>query len=806
MARIIDYPEKTSPGSDDYFLLDSSSDGTKKISAGNVATSAISRVETSVLNWNSVNVIATYGNHISKTISGITFTWISDDTVRVSGTATWPAYTDIYFSDNEIPFWIKQGKKYHVKTNAVNVDIKGYKYVDGSLITPAFFSSKNDSEFVLPSDATGLILRLYVSNGTTVDETDTISMWTSLSNGELEEYINRISPIVDVPLARPSQVTNNGVTYSYDSENDNYSVIGTATGLSYRNIYENVAALPDQIKAGNSYLVNIESTDDNIYCQAFIYYYNGETTTSYNVISNKTFLLAIPKNAVGLIFRIRVYEGTTANGTVKYVFSKDTTSAYIYSGKDVPVNYGSMTNISNRYTDCNDVKENCILFVSSTGGVTTLSNYAFAAAGWLKTINLPNTKNNWFFQIAYPFSANSNKIHYRSCNTTGWTAWTPVGNDENGRVVYNVTQNINRDEIANTYNITTSPVITTDTNGWLNAVDTDTETETGKTDMTGAIMSMLNSTGYCHLSSGIFYVSGNIYMPPHSKIEGCGDTTIRLLSSVESGYIIQPSFGCCIDSIKFSGGYGEPANLYTENAESLGSRHGVYIVANADKKTSHAQVTSNNNKVLDCYFENFDGSAIYMANTGGSVAGYLSVVNTNIYYCMVGINIDWYSEYNKFTNMIIRKCNHACINNGGNNVFTNCTFHGVVGFLIDNSGNDKSNNAHGTCSACTFNHINNGNNPSELGMGDGILIKNATNGFIFTGCQIWYGKIIIEDSRGISVSNTLIGGNSPVVTVTGSYPAFFSDCIFHQSPTITATSGTVFDNCRLDTTGELINA
>lgn len=73
MARIIDYPEKTSPGSDDYFLLDSSSDGTKKISAGNVATSAISRVETSVLNWNSVNVIATYGNHISKTTSGTVF-------------------------------------------------------------------------------------------------------------------------------------------------------------------------------------------------------------------------------------------------------------------------------------------------------------------------------------------------------------------------------------------------------------------------------------------------------------------------------------------------------------------------------------------------------------------------------------------------------------------------------------------------------------------------------------------------------------------------------------------------------------
>ena len=37
MARIIDYPEKTSLGSDDYFLLDSSSDGTKKIKASLLA-------------------------------------------------------------------------------------------------------------------------------------------------------------------------------------------------------------------------------------------------------------------------------------------------------------------------------------------------------------------------------------------------------------------------------------------------------------------------------------------------------------------------------------------------------------------------------------------------------------------------------------------------------------------------------------------------------------------------------------------------------------------------------------------------
>ena len=38
MGRILDYPEKPSPGLNDYLLVDSSSEGTKKISAGNIVT------------------------------------------------------------------------------------------------------------------------------------------------------------------------------------------------------------------------------------------------------------------------------------------------------------------------------------------------------------------------------------------------------------------------------------------------------------------------------------------------------------------------------------------------------------------------------------------------------------------------------------------------------------------------------------------------------------------------------------------------------------------------------------------------
>ena len=168
--------------------------------------------------------------------------------------------------------------------------------------------------------------------------------------------------------------------------------------------------------------------------------------------------------------------------------------------------------------------------------------------------------------------------------------------------------------------------------------------------------------------------------------------------------------------------------------------------------------------------------------------------------CKAGINVDYYSEYSKFTNVITYKCYYACINNGGNNVFVGCTFHGTIGFQMEG----LANAAHGSVVGCTFNHIDNWNRPSTLGGGTAILAKNVVHGFIFTGCQIWYGSIDLRASRGIAFSDCLLGGNSPEISVTGPYPAFFENCIFNAAPTITATASTKFDNCYLASDGSII--
>lgn len=400
---------------------------------------------------------------------------------------------------------------------------------------------------------------------------------------------------------------------------------------------------------------------------------------------------------------------------------------------------------------------------------------------------------NWCKQFFYALTEGKSWVRTFS-NGVKKTDWV-LSEGGNGNT-YNVTQEISRDTYQNTYNITTSPQITTDSNGWLQAVDNESTDEANATDMTGPIMSMLNSTGYCKLGPGTFYVSGNINMPNNAMLEGCGNKTIvRLLSSVTSGYIVRLTQYNTVKDIRFSGGKSIPTNLYTDGT-NLGSRHGIYLIANADNKED-AQPQALQNFITNCFFDNFDGSAFYTHNTGGGLQNSVTFTDSYITHCRVGINIDYYAEYGKYSQIITFQCYYACINNGGNNVFTGCTFHGVVGWLTDNSGNDKSNNQHGSCVGCTFNHIDNMNNPGVLGNGKAVHIINGVAGFIFTGCHLWYGNVYIENSQGVQFSDCLFGNNAIEIQVTGSYPAFFFDNIFWTTPTLDVITGCKFEGNHL---------
>ena len=752
--------------------------------------SDVSKINRALSVYNCYDYVSGMDNR-TETMAGVTFTWDGKSSYTVTGTATAISYIRLFYNRSALPYGMVAGGTYILRYKAEKVRLEIFWYNAGGTQT-TLLGTYEDTVFTLPSAAVGALIRLRVYNGDTVNETVTPVILSALSNSDITKYLSEYNtyPILD-QLSKTS-AEDDGITYTYDKTTDSYSVVGTATGLTYYNLFGSKTVLPSGVSAGDTIFLDVYSTDSNITLEVFLYNADGNGKGNFSVYTPTA--LALPAGTVGIILRIRVANGSTVNGQFKLKILTGLAAKRLGSSELFTTNYGVGAPF---FADCNDVKTNSIMFISKDGGTTSQANFPFNGAGWLQTINIPGNSIA-VFQIAYPYDT-ARHVWYRSCQAGTWQPWVEIGSGGGGsEVTYEITQNITRDTYNNSYTIETTPTITTDTNGWLAAVDDDSTTQENATDMTGAIMSMLTATGYCHLGPGKFWVSGGIDMPSNSTLCGCGkDTVVQLLDSVSTGYVVQPTYCCTIKDIKFKGGDSAPADISTDGATDLGARHGVYCVGNYDGNTSHATVTSYYNVIENCYFESFDGSAIYMANTGISSRGYLQATDITINSCMVGIHIDWYSEYNKFVNFIARRCNHACINNGGNNVFVGCTFQGIVGFVMDNSGSDKGNNSHGTCSACTFNHINSNN-------GNGVVIKNNNNGFIFDSCQMWYSGIVVEESRGMHFSNCLIGGGSPRISIAGAYPAFFSNCIFHATPSITDSSNSKFDNCYLDSTGAVI--
>ena len=322
------------------------------------------------------------------------------------------------------------------------------------------------------------------------------------------------------------------------------------------------------------------------------------------------------------------------------------------------------------------------------------------------------------------------------------------------------------------------------------------------TNRAAEILEKLNRYGECILEDGVYYCSA-LDMPAGTVLSGCGKrSVIRIVSG--ASYCVSILKNNTIRNVCFSGGVDAPADVTTEGA-SLGTQHGIYLVANADGQ-GHGTEPSSTNMVTGCWFENFDGSGFYAENTGTGLDNGVIMSDCRFFSCKVGINANYLTEYSKYSNCIIHNCNVAAINGGGNNVFIGCTFHGVRGFVIDNSSANLTNSGHGSCIGCTFNHINKMNHQSAGGGGLAIDLKYVSNGFLFDTCQIWYGAISVNNSRAVHFSDCLIGGDygttPPVITVSGSYPAWFDGCTFYKEPVISINSGTRFDACYLYTTGD----
>lgn len=301
-------------------------------------------------------------------------------------------------------------------------------------------------------------------------------------------------------------------------------------------------------------------------------------------------------------------------------------------------------------------------------------------------------------------------------------------------------------------------------------------------DATEEIQKILDTYKVCLLGPGTYSVCG-IQMPEGATLRGMGMATkLQLPAAVEDGYALRIRSYCTVSGIAFEGGG-------TEMPETVGSRHGIVFLGNATVDDWQGQ--DQHGIIRECFFTGFSGGGITGLDTGYSCRSALAVSDCHMIGCGAGINLTHFSEYHMFTNVLCNSCLYGCINNGGNNMFVNCGFNqNKTAFLIDNSRKQSINNSHGSAVGCTFNH-------SDRNQGIGIQVLGAGHGYIFSGCQMFYSKIVLEDSRNIVFEGINFGRNMDICVKGGSM-TLFNSCVFADAPqaiTVTGNDHVRFSQC-----------
>lgn len=568
--------------------------------------------------------------------------------------------------------------------------------------------------------------------------------------------------VFNIPTTEKNGGTRNGVVTTVTGP---YSIHaqGTATANWFHNLWI-IPTFPNYLKAGDTIYLLCESTQSNVSMQ-LLTTTDGTNWTIVNRIYGYT-EYTIPAGVKGILYRAFAASGVSINA--------DITAGILTNEPLERIPFLRYIGAENN-TDLNNEANTGITVLSSE---VTYANAPFVGAGYLWTVDASTS----VLQLAYKFSGNQLYKRRRNIQNT-WENWQLIGGGEN---TYNNTYNY--PIYNNTYTQTVSPTITTDTNAYL-APSGDTS------DRTAAILALLNSQGVCRLGKGNYYVN-NLTMPKNTMLIGSGAGTKLILSGTGDGYAVKMDDYCSVENMSILG-----ATADITLSETLGGRHGILWQGNYSENQNN-ELQPNYGIISNLWISGFTGGGITCYNTGYGTYCHLEAVNIYCRNCNAGINIAYWSEFHKFTNCRLFSCYYGCINNGGNNVFSNCDFSSCKqAFLMDNWSGQSPNNGHGTCIGCTFNHTN-----SNTGIG--IKAIGIPNGFIFDGCQIFYSQIELTDCEGFVVSNTNFGANNCNITISGGGAIMFANNMHQAAPTISVTNNqhVHFANCYVRGTGATVSA
>lgn len=642
--------------------------------------------------------------------------------------------------------------------------------------------------------------------------------------------IDKVSLNADILFNKGPSSTHvsSDVTYEPNDDGSIY-VHGTADGLSYYNFYYNQSSLPAGLTPGKQYTVKYSSTNVKFDIWA---YKSGTVYGDKVYYSDGTYTL--PSDAEGLLIRLRVSDGTIVNETVRPVLYGDLFSSFVDAdlekkgqaadAKVVGDNFGEIASIGTLllFKDGNTAPDerNGIAYSYNP------SNGNYEISGELGT-ELSFSYYNIYNENHFPFGiSKGDTIHFDIATTNAAiylqlflyrdgslqpainirssgdyaipnnvdnnfllrinVSGTLAGTTLNDTLWYKAYHKINQGDtivnnndysiIENSYSVACSPVINTGIPYVLQPTG-------DSTDRTADIAAILTANGICLLGAGTFYVK-NLTMPANTVLRGCGTgcTILRLSNDNDAAYAVGLNDYCSISDLTVYGGGSLDSVPATDGGKNGVTWQGTFISSSSGTGKFRGQISN-------LHICGFSGSGLYCSNTGTRVTQCINAANLHIYNCWAGININKSSEYSRFSNINVTWCHYGCINNGGNNVFSACSFSGnSIGFYIDDSQGQSPNNSHGAAVGCMFNHS--GNN-------DGIAIKvdGADHGFVFSACNIFYGEIDITNANGINITGCNFGNIAPAnpiaINVDGGGTVLLSNNIFAAPPTVTKTNNAI---------------
>ena len=297
-------------------------------------------------------------------------------------------------------------------------------------------------------------------------------------------------------------------------------------------------------------------------------------------------------------------------------------------------------------------------------------------------------------------------------------------------------------------------------------------------DCAPAINRYLAEFGKAQLVNGEYKIDTGITMPLGASLFGCGANCV-LHTTNENLEMITLEGKNLIDGVTIRG-----ASDHSDSPTAVYSGKGIVIKSTGDGETPRLYNIINN-----CRVYNFAHCGIQILRTGTYFANNANIRGCEIVGCRAGIYIDHFGEFNRISDCVIRENYYGIINDGGNNVFSNCGINGNkgIGFLISSSA--TNNEGHGELIGCTLNHTANNNGPA-------IVLYNNRNGFLFTGCHIWYGGIELYDQSGqIIFTGCQLGGTSNVIKGSNSNCIIFNGCGINNDPDVQGSISPRFINC-----------